>query len=156
MTRWLGGAAVAATIVVGCEQSPAAVQDVSDLAPAALVVPTGDRFTVIVCKQGPQGTSTFSVTANTADVTLMTGPTFNLGHDVPCRTVAVTTTRKQSVTVEEIAPAPGSAFVAADVYRYLAGQNTQTLHRVSTSPSVTVTPFGADLGWVIVFRNRDG
>jgi hypothetical protein len=132
------------------------VQDVSNLAPAALVVPTGDRFTVIVCKQGPTSPSTFSVTANTSDVTLLTGPTFTLGADVPCRTVAVTTTKKQSVTVEEIAAAPGSAFVAADVYRFLAGANTQTLHRVSTSPSVTVSPFGADVGWVIVFRNKDG
>lgn len=155
-TTTFAGLAVLIAGVAACGGEPVAVPGAGDLAPAAVVVPTGDRFTVIVCKEGPTSPSTFTVTANTGDVVLVSGSTFTLGADNPCRPVAVTTSRLQSVTVTETSPAAGSVFRSADVYKYLASTGSRVLNRVSSSPTVTVNPFGADVGWVIVFHNRDG
>jgi hypothetical protein len=148
-------AAAAATLTAACDQSPTAVPVSNEFELAAVVVPTGTVFNVVVCKEGPAGfTYDFGITAVTTDVTLPHGNTFSLGAD-ECTTVATATDNLQSVTIDELTPPAGTLFDEVDVYRFTTAQPTpgQSLNRTEQDPSVTLGSFGEDVGWVLVFKN---
>jgi hypothetical protein len=150
-------AAAAAMAMVACEQQSevTGVREWQDFSPAALVVPTGSAFNVLVCKDTPPGSpaGTFDFTVSglvNAVVPGATGNPFTL-VDEECK-IAATGTALASATITEAAEA-GFVFDSVVAYRFLTSTGTQSRDRAETDPVITLTPFGNDVGWVVVYYN---
>jgi hypothetical protein len=156
-THLLAAAAVAALLAVSaCDQASDVTSVGEEFQPAAvLTIPTGSAFNVVVCKELDSGSATFDFTVSglvNASVPGATGNPFTL-TDEQCKTAA-TGTALASATITEAAET-GFVFDSVVAYKFLTSTGTQTRDRAETDPEITLTPFGNDVGWVVVYYNHE-
>jgi hypothetical protein len=148
--------AVAAAVVltlVACEQQSevTGVREQGEFfLPAAIVVPDGLASTVKVCKDTPDGSPVATFDFTVSGLVNATGGPFSL-VDEGC-TDAVTGGPSASATITETAEA-GFVLDSVSVWFFSTATGLTTHNRTETDPVVTLTPFGNDVGWVVVYYN---
>lgn len=147
-------AAVALLPLLACEQPSEITGAAVDFSPAALVVPGGSVFNVVACKDTPPASPAaafdFSV-SGLVNAVATSGSPFTL-VDEECKTAA-TGTALASATITE-GPEAGFVLDSVSIYRFTSvGGGSTTHNRTEAGPAVTLTPFGNDVGWVVVYYN---
>jgi hypothetical protein len=156
----MGSGRLRATVAVAGVFALAACEQAADVTgvaegPAFLVVPTGTAQQVMVCKDvnagAPAGEFDFDISNLSAGVQTPAGDPFTL-VDEECTLAATSASSGASVTIEELAES-GFTFDSVSVWRHNGATKQTTHNRTELDPQVTLTPFGPDGGWVVVFYN---